>query len=423
MTWDRRKIEKIAIISIATTIMGQIYINPVPGVFRLSMAVAMLSVLLIFFDQVPVILVSSIVAVMIPFFRAFVHFIAYHDMTFSQTFSYYFPVAIYYILYGILFELLEIRRKLDSPILFVMALWLCDCTPNIVEALFRRLDLSSNFNNLMYNIIMMGFARSVFTCILFYISIYYKERYDRRQKESKYREMVLFISSLKSELFFLRKSMTDIEDAMQRSYDLYRELEDKALKERVLTISRNVHEIKKDYSRVISGMEKVLSKENEKISMSMSEIIDIIKENSGKIIADRDKNIIIDFRYEDNFRTSDFYPVISVFNNLIINAIDAIEATGQIQVEEKSEEDVYLFRVLDNGSGIESDEIETVFVPGYSTKYDPATGRMSTGIGLSHVKHIVETHFEGSILVESSKTGGRTCFEVRIPKGNFELKG
>lgn len=422
MNWDKRKIEKIVMISIATTFMGQIYISPVPGAFRLSMAVAMLSVLLVFFDQVPVILVSSIVAVMIPFFRAFVHFIAYHDMTFFQTFSYYLPVAVYYILYGILFEFLDIRKKLDSPILFIMALWLCDSIPNIAEALLRRLDSSDNFNNLTLNIILMGFGRSVLTCILYYVSIYYKGRYDRRQKESKYREMVLFISSLKSELFFLKKSMTDIEDAMQMSYDLYRELEDKALKERVLTISRNVHEIKKDYSRVISGMEKVLAKENEKMSVSLSEIFDIVKENSEKTIAAGEKNISLGFRYEDNFRTSDFYPLISVLNNFIINAIDAIEAAGQIQVEEKNEGDVYLFSVLDNGSGIERDEMEMLFVPGYSTKYDPATGRMSTGIGLSHVKQIVEAYFEGSIRVESSKADRRTCFEVRIPKVNIELK-
>lgn len=423
MNWDKRNIEKIAIISVATTIMGQIYISPVPGAFRLSMAVAMLSVLLIFFDQVPVLLVSSIVAVMIPFFRAFVHFIAYHDMTFFQTFAYYSPVVIYYILYGIFFELLDIRRKLDSPIMFFLALWLCDCTPNIAEALFRRLDLSSSFNNLMYNIIMMGFARSVFTCILYYVSIYYKGRYDRKQKDIRYREMVLFISSLKSELFFLKKSMTDIEDAMQMSYELYRELADKSLKERVLTISRNVHEIKKDYSRVVIGMDKVLSTENEKSSMSLSEIINIIKENREKIITDGDKEISIDFRYENNFITPDFYHLISVLNNLITNAIDAIESKGEILVEEKSGDEVYLFRVVDNGRGIESDEIDMIFVPGYSTKYDPVTGRMSTGIGLSHVKHIVENHFKGSIHVESSDKGRKTCFEVRIPKDSIEFRG
>ncbi|MHB1395046.1 MAG: ATP-binding protein [Clostridia bacterium] len=423
MTWDKRNIEKIVMISIATTLIGQIYISPVPGAFRLSMAVAMLSVLLIYFDQVPVILVSSIVAILIPFFRAFVHFATYHDMTFYQSFSYYFPVAIYYILYGILFKFLDIRRKLDSPLMFIISLWFCDCIPNIAEALFRRLDASNDFSSLVLNIILMGFARSVFTCILYYISIYYKGRYDRRQKESKYREMVFFISSLKSELFFLKKSMSDIEDTMLMSYDLYRELEDKSLKERVLTISRNVHEIKKDYERVVSGMEKVLSKENERMSMRLGEVFDIIKENSEKLISARNKSIGMTFKYEDDFRTSDFYPLISVLNNFITNGIDAIETLGHIIIEAKSEEKDFLFSVIDNGIGIDGDDMEMLFVPGFSTKYDPVTGRMSTGIGLSHVKQIIESYFEGSIVVDSSKAAGYTGFKIRIPKENIELRG
>lgn len=423
MIWNRESIEKIVVISMATIFMGQIYINPGSGVFRLSMAVAMISVLLIYFEQVPVILVCSIIAVFTPLFRAFVHFIAYHNMTFRQTLSYYSPAAIYYILYGILFELLGIRKKLDSPLFFIIALWFCDSVPNIAEALFRRLNANVDFSSVVLRIILVGFARSVLTCFLYYMSKYYKERYDRRQKESEYREMVFFISSLKSELFFLRKSMVDIEETMQLSYDLYRELGDKTIKEWVLTISKNVHEIKKDYYRVVSGMERVLSKENEMASMILKEIFDIVRENCEKIISAGKKNISIDFRYEDCFRTADFYSLISVLNNFIINSIDAIKEAGQILVEETNSGNEYVFRVIDNGTGIDDDEIEMLFEPGYSTKYDPVTGRMSTGIGLSHVKQIVENYFEGDINVHSSGAEGITCFEVRIPKTNIELKG
>lgn len=422
LTWNKESIEKVVIISMATVFMGQIYINPGSGVFRLSMAVAMISVLLIYFEQVPVILVCNIIAVFTPFFRAFVHFIAYHNMTFSQTLSYYSPVAIYYILYGFLFEFLDIRKKLDSPLLFIIALWFCDSVPNIAEALYRQLNTSGDFSSVVLRIILVGFARSVFTCLLYYVSKYYKERYDRKQKESEYREMVFFISSLKSELFFLRKSMVDIEETMQLSYDLYRELSDKVIKERVLAISKNVHEIKKDYYRVVSGMEKVLSKENEMTSMLLGEIFDIVRENCEKIISSRKKNISIDFRHEDSFKTADFYTLISVLNNFIINSIDAIEAVGRILVEEVNSGDEYVFTVIDNGIGIDGEEMEMLFEPGYSTKYDPVTGRMSTGIGLSHVKQIVENYFKGSINVHSSKTERRTCFEVRIPKVNIELK-
>lgn len=419
LTWNKQSIEKIVVISMATIFMGQIYINPGSGVFRLSMAVTMISVLLIYFEQVPVILVCSIIAVFTPFFRAFVHFIAYHNMTFWMTLSYYSPTAIYYILYGFLFEILDIRKKLDSPLLFIIALWFCDSVPNIAEALYRQLNTSGDFSSVVLRIILVGFARSVFTCLLYYLSKYYKERYDRKQKESKYREMVFFISSLKSELFFLRKSMVDIEGTMQMSYELYRELKDKDLKEWALAISKNVHEIKKDYYRVVNGMEKVLSTESEKTSMELGEIFDIVRENYKKIISAREKDINLEFRYEDNFKTEDFYSLISVLNNFIINSIDAIEESGRILVEEKNSGNEYVFRVIDNGGGIDGDEMEMLFEPGYSTKYDPVTGYMSTGIGLSHVKQIIENYFKGSVHIDSSKIERRTCFEVRIPKGTL----
>ena len=181
LTWSKESVVKIVVISMATIFMGQIYINPGAGEFRLSMAVAMISVLLIYFEQVPVMLVCSIIAVFTPFFRAFVYYIAYHNMTFWQTLSYFFPASIYYILYGFLFKLLDIRKKLNSPLLFVIALWFCDSVPNIAEALYRQLHTSGDFSSVVLRIILVGFARSVFTGLLYYLSKYYKERYDKRK--------------------------------------------------------------------------------------------------------------------------------------------------------------------------------------------------------------------------------------------------
>ena len=415
-------IEKIVIITFATIFMGEIYINPIPGPFRLSMAVLTLTLLLVFLKEVPVILVCSIIAVLTPIFRTFIHFFTFDDVTFYQSFLQYYPVAAYYFLYGFIFELLDIRKKLDNPILLMAALWFCDSMPNVAEALIRRLFTTFEFDIVVLNIILAGLIRTALTYLVYLFTVHYKRKYDRQQKEIKYREMVLFISSLKSELFFLKKSMADIEHSMQMIYDLYIEMKDKLLKERLLTISKNVHEIKKDYYRVVNGIENVLSEKNEKLSMNIIEIFEVIEDNCKHIIASHDKNINIEFYYEENFETSEFYPLISVLNNLIINSIDAIEDDGFIIVEEKSEEEHNLFRVSDNGTGIDSEAMEILFEPGYSTKYDPVTGRMSTGLGLSHVKQLVETYFEGSISVYSSITK-MTIFEARIPKSNINLKG
>ncbi len=55
-----------------------------------------------------------------------------------------------------------------------------------------------------------------------------------------------------------------------------------------------------------------------------------------------------------------------------------------------------------------------IFNPGFTTKFDQNTGgEPSTGIGLAHVKNIVE-HLKGTIIVESKKNIG-TTFKISIP--------
>ena len=114
---------------------------------------------------------------------------------------------------------------------------------------------------------------------------------------------------------------------MEKSYKLYENIQDNKLKEEALNIARNIHEIKKDYYRVLVGMQNTLSQEKENISMDVKEIFDLISENTQKIIDAKHKNISLHFRAEDNFEVNNIYLLISILNNLIINSIEAIESS------------------------------------------------------------------------------------------------
>ena len=416
MSLNKEKIEKVLVISLLTTFTGQIYISPIDGMFRFSMAVVILTILLIYFKDVSVMAVCGLSALSIPMFRALVYYITFSNGSYFDAIQNFYPVAVYYLLYGVLFNLLNIRDKLDNPLFMITSLWICDSVPNMAEAIFRRIINNYEFDQLILNIIIIGLIRSVLTWILYFISLYYKNRYDRNLKESKYREMVLLISSLKSELFFLKKSMVDIEGTMQLSYDLYTELEDKEVKDRMLMISKNVHEIKKDYARVVNGMEKVIQGESPGVSMDVNQIFDIISVNIEKLISTKEKDIRLGFRIKEDFETLDFYPLISVLNNIIINAIDAIEINGEIIVEEWADEDKYYFSVTDSGTGFEPGESKLLFEPGYSTKYDLKSGRMSTGLGLSHALQIIEGYFKGEIWAERQPKKNQTYFQISIEK-------
>ena len=101
----------------------------------------------------------------------------------------------------------------------------------------------------------------------------------------------------------------------------------------------------------------------------------------------------------------------SVFNNLFINAVQAIgHEGGNMNVKISPDNGFVRFDISDTGSGIPSQNLAKIFEPYFSTK---ETG---TGLGLAIVHKIVDVH-NGSISVES-KEGEGTKFTVKLPKAN-----
>ena len=100
----------------------------------------------------------------------------------------------------------------------------------------------------------------------------------------------------------------------------------------------------------------------------------------------------------------------SVFNNLFINATQAMEKDGgKLSVILSAGAEWVRVEVKDTGGGIPRENLNKIFQPYFSTK---ETG---TGLGLAIVKKIIDDH-RGKIEVESEKETG-TTFTVRLPKG------
>jgi len=99
----------------------------------------------------------------------------------------------------------------------------------------------------------------------------------------------------------------------------------------------------------------------------------------------------------------------SVFNNLFINAVQAMEGTGgklNVRIAPSEDEKFVNFEIADTGSGIPEENLESIFEPYFSTK---ETG---TGLGLAIVKKILDIH-NATIDVRSTPEG--TKFVVRLP--------
>jgi signal transduction histidine kinase len=99
----------------------------------------------------------------------------------------------------------------------------------------------------------------------------------------------------------------------------------------------------------------------------------------------------------------------SVFTNLLINSVEAIDGSGgAVGIKLMTETtDSARVEISDTGKGIAPEDIAKVFEPYYSTK---ETG---TGLGLAIVKKAIDDH-GGSISV-SSKQGSGTTFVIILP--------
>jgi signal transduction histidine kinase len=102
-------------------------------------------------------------------------------------------------------------------------------------------------------------------------------------------------------------------------------------------------------------------------------------------------------------------PMGQVVLNLVLNAAQAMQGHGRLEVGTRSVGDLAELFVSDSGPGIPAEVLAHIFEPFFTTK-GPAAG---TGLGLSVSFGIIERH-GGRILVESSPGGGST-FRVQLP--------
>jgi len=96
-----------------------------------------------------------------------------------------------------------------------------------------------------------------------------------------------------------------------------------------------------------------------------------------------------------------------VFLNIIMNAVQSIEAKGTVSISTYENDDNIFIEVTDTGCGIPEDKIGEIFTPFYTTKGGP-------GLGLSVSKSIIE-NYKGALNVKS-KVGEGSIFTIVLPK-------
>ena len=99
-----------------------------------------------------------------------------------------------------------------------------------------------------------------------------------------------------------------------------------------------------------------------------------------------------------------------VFENVLKNAIDAMNGEGKITVNVTDQLQFVYIDISDTGKGIPRSAFSTVFKPGYTTK------SRGWGLGLSLSKRIIEDYHHGQIFVKASEPNVKTTFRIVLRK-------
>lgn len=109
---------------------------------------------------------------------------------------------------------------------------------------------------------------------------------------------------------------------------------------------------------------------------------------------------------------ADPYQLQQVVTNLVLNAIQASTAGGEIRIRTRATDNTAgqscaCIEIEDSGKGMSTDEVAKAFHPFFSTK------AQGTGLGLAIAKQIVEQH--GGRITLRSSLGTGTCVHVELP--------
>jgi len=99
-----------------------------------------------------------------------------------------------------------------------------------------------------------------------------------------------------------------------------------------------------------------------------------------------------------------------VIENLVKNAIDAMEGKGKIALAITENEKNVTITIADTGKGIPKHLQHEIFTPGFTTK------KRGWGLGLSLAKRIIEDYHNGKIAVLKSEVGKGTTFAITLKK-------
>ena len=411
------KIQQTILVSIATLIGAQISFNLFRTDFTISIGMMAFPIALVLFGKYRVLPATFLSAAGVFASRILMHWMQSGEVDFYK----YVPELVFYLVYGFLFYIYCRKNDYEISVHSTVPLFLADFCSNLIELLTRETTYGFDWRMLL-SIFLIAVSRTVIIVAVLVFLNYYKFSLLRREHADRYQRLLILISKLNDEVVFMQKNRKMIEATMSTSYKLFQEMQkehiDPELSKKALNIAKDVHELKKEYTLILRGLSDAMELNTKEEGMYLHDILRVL-ERSMKGSIQAGKELALDIQLEEDLYTEKHYFIMSVFRNLLNNAIEASETeVVHISVRQETTPENYLFMVEDDGPGISEENLEQIFVPGFSTKINFETGEVNRGLGLELVKDLIEHQWSGTIGVKSCP--GKTVFTICIPKEKWK---
>lgn len=186
----------------------------------------------------------------------------------------------------------------------------------------------------------------------------------------------------------LRRKHADVPELSERFDIILQETE--KLERLVEAILKAEHEMAADFHEVDSHQlaEALYDVTREKAQLAKIQVKKDMSPVHARVLADKEC-------------------LVMALKEIILNAIEASSQQGEISLRVGQEDQWVVFSISDQGHGIDKEAQDKIYGPFFSTK------KLSSGLGLSFAKEIIESH-NGYIRFES-EPGQGTTFRVYLP--------
>ncbi len=423
------KIRETLSIAIFVSLAAQISFNFITGGFIIALSVVVMAIFIYCYENLSPTYIAFCSGIFSPLIRLFFMLLS-GEVDWSHASNMALPDMVFFFSYGTFYPLIyfAIIKQPKNLRNFPYAIFMCEILSNICELISRSYLVGENLlvpRTIAY-LVVIAIIRTAFIQTILVAMDTYSSYLLKRETDEEYKRLMAMAALVESEIYIMKKCTGAIEGIMKKAFDSYKtlnklEVPDELVKT-ALDVSQQAHEIKGDFMGIVKSLEGHLVDDYDGDPLPIKEIINIERKAVLSEWNTDGKTIEIASRIKKDFYVKEYFKIMSIIRNLLVNAIEANDKEiCKIYITTDEEDDNYTIAVRDNGTGMDEDTVNTIFLAGFSTKFSPKTGSVQRGIGLSLVKEYVEEAFKGNIKIESQK-GRWTNFLLTMPKERLEGK-